>query len=440
MAGIFISYRRSDSGGWAGRLSDCLKGELGRVQIFRDIEDIPPGVEFDRYINEAVSSCDVLIALIGPTWLTVKSGNGQRRLENPEDFTRLEIEAALKRNVRVIPALVGGAEIPGVDQLPEDLKPLARRQSYELSDIRWQDDCKKLADVLRPLVRQQSWLGSKKIKTALAVLLLLAALSYGGKIWFDRMEAKARDNEKQEEILVAEAEKAAAEKAAAKQAEFERRQEERAEIERRRLEQAEIERRKNEQAEVERRQKELADLERRQKEAAEIEQRRLQLRNQKLAAQAEAEREASFARMRALHKTAFVFPGDGTPNRNKKIGPFCCTGETAVIRDGNKGRAGYIYFKDFRGGFSFGGGSSGATRLGILVSGRSDLADAKARQSESAIWFSAKELKRGASRTTSAGGLRFKATILSAKLGHSATKGTYYIMGSVKVKVNVSVN
>lgn len=109
MAGIFISYRRADAEGWAGRLSDSLKVELGRVNIFRDIDDIPPGVEFDTYIAEAVGSCDVLIALIGPRWLNVTDKSGQRRLDDPNDFIRLEIATALKRNVRVIPALVGDA-------------------------------------------------------------------------------------------------------------------------------------------------------------------------------------------------------------------------------------------------------------------------------------------------------------------------------------------
>src|SRR5215467_3472000 len=126
---IFISYRRSDAGGWAGRLSDSLQQHLPRVHIFRDIQDIPPGVEFDTYITEAVSSCNVLIALIGPQWLTVIDKEGKRRLEDPADFTRTEISAALKRNVRVIPALVGEATIPSADQLPEELKPLVRRQA-----------------------------------------------------------------------------------------------------------------------------------------------------------------------------------------------------------------------------------------------------------------------------------------------------------------------
>ena len=165
MSGIFISYRRSDSEGWAGRLSDSLKTELGRVNIFRDIEDIPPGVEFDTYIETAVSSCDVLIAIIGPHWLTAANSDGQRRLDDPKDFTRLEIVGVLKRNIRVIPTLVGNAALPNGDDLPEDIKPLVRRQTYELSDVRWADDCQRLAAVLKPIVKRESWL-LKKLPSA----------------------------------------------------------------------------------------------------------------------------------------------------------------------------------------------------------------------------------------------------------------------------------
>jgi uncharacterized protein len=173
-AGIFISYRRSDAAGWAGRLSDSLKTHLHGVNIFRDIEDIPPGVEFDSYITEAVGSCRVLIALIGPQWLTVVGADGRRKLEDPADFTRTEISAALKRNVRVIPALVGGATIPTADQLPEELKPLIRRQAYELTDGRWADDCRKLADVLKPLVKPENRIGRRLLAgSGLAICLLL---------------------------------------------------------------------------------------------------------------------------------------------------------------------------------------------------------------------------------------------------------------------------
>jgi hypothetical protein len=153
MSGIFISYRRSDAEGWAGRLYDSLKntlaaGRVGGPKMFRDIEDIPPGVEFDTYITEAVGSCDVLLALIGPRWLEA-SDSGRRRLDDPHDFTRMEIATALRRDVMVIPVLVGQARMPQATDLPDDLKDLSRRQAYELTDSRWAHDSRQLAKVIR---------------------------------------------------------------------------------------------------------------------------------------------------------------------------------------------------------------------------------------------------------------------------------------------------
>lgn len=90
IANVFISYRRSDAEGWAGRLSDSLKAVLGRIKICRDIDDIPPGVEFDAYIIHSVSSCNALIVLMGPHWLAVTDKTGKRRLDDPTDFIGLK--------------------------------------------------------------------------------------------------------------------------------------------------------------------------------------------------------------------------------------------------------------------------------------------------------------------------------------------------------------
>jgi hypothetical protein len=114
-----------------------------------DIDTIEPGVDFHTTINEAVGSCDVLIALIGRNWLIVSDSNGNRRLDNPADFVRLEIAAALERDTRVIPALVQGVEMPRPTDLPEELEPLARKNAIELSDARWHYDMGKLATSLQ---------------------------------------------------------------------------------------------------------------------------------------------------------------------------------------------------------------------------------------------------------------------------------------------------
>jgi hypothetical protein len=133
---IFISYRRKDAGHAAGRLSDRLIEHFGRAQIFQDIDSIEPGADFAEEIADAVASCQVLLALIGDGWLKVKDKQGRRRLDDPEDFVRLEIEAALSRNIRVIPILIDGAKMPRAGQLPSSLAGFARCQALELSPDR----------------------------------------------------------------------------------------------------------------------------------------------------------------------------------------------------------------------------------------------------------------------------------------------------------------
>ena len=145
MSSIFLSYRRADSIGWAGRLNDSLRRLLPTVRVFMDVEDIPIGVDFEEFIGTAVARCDLLIALIGPEWVDDRDEKGQRRLDAPIDYTRTEIKAALDRNVRVVPVLVGGARMPSVADLPESLKPLAKRQNFELSDRGWEEGCQRLA-------------------------------------------------------------------------------------------------------------------------------------------------------------------------------------------------------------------------------------------------------------------------------------------------------
>lgn len=144
MAGMFISYRRSDSAGSTGRLMDDLKEQFPTSEVFRDVEAIEAGADFVEAIDKAVSSCSVLIAVIGPRWLSAGDAAGKRRIDDPNDFVRLEIAAALRRNVRVIPVLVEGAQMPSADDLPEDIKPLSRRQAHELSDRRWNYDADQL--------------------------------------------------------------------------------------------------------------------------------------------------------------------------------------------------------------------------------------------------------------------------------------------------------
>lgn len=137
MSGIFISYRRDDSAGYSGRLYDRLVGHFGPERVFMDVEGIAPGLDFVEAIEQAVGSCQVLIVVIGDEWTTVADGSGRRRLDDPHDFIRLETGTALRRKIRVVPVLVGGAVMPRVDELPDDIKALTRRQAVEVNHKQW---------------------------------------------------------------------------------------------------------------------------------------------------------------------------------------------------------------------------------------------------------------------------------------------------------------
>jgi hypothetical protein len=134
VARIFLNYRREDSRADAGRLYDHLSRHFGLNNVFMDVDNIPPGHDFVEVIQNAVGGCDVLLAVIGQQWLISTDPQGQRRLDNPEDFVRLEIVTALERRIPVIPVLVGGASMPRSIELPNVLRPLARRQALGLGD------------------------------------------------------------------------------------------------------------------------------------------------------------------------------------------------------------------------------------------------------------------------------------------------------------------
>ncbi len=152
MSGIFISYRREDSAGYTGRLYDHLSRHFGRERVFMDIDAISPGQDFTAVINRNVTACDALIAVIGKSWLTCKDAQGRRRVDDPQDFVRIEVAAALDRRISVIPVLVGGAGMPREQDLPDAIALLARRQAIEISDTRFQQDCQRLIAVLDNLV------------------------------------------------------------------------------------------------------------------------------------------------------------------------------------------------------------------------------------------------------------------------------------------------
>lgn len=160
-AKIFISYRRRETAGHAGRLYDDLVEHFGAERIFMDLT-MEPGVDYAEQINAAVGRCGALIVLIGEEWLTLADATGQRRIEDPTDLHRLEVEAGLDRNVLVIPALVQGAKMPTTEQLPAGLQPLVRRQAVELSDQRWDYDVGRLVTTLERVMTDETSSGASR--------------------------------------------------------------------------------------------------------------------------------------------------------------------------------------------------------------------------------------------------------------------------------------
>ncbi len=149
---VFICYRRDETAAHAGRLYDAMVNRFGEGNVFMDVE-LAPGVDFVERITEVVSGCLALIVVMGPNWATAQDGEGSRRLEDPADFVRLEVETGLSRgDVMPIPVLVSGARMPRKELLPEPLRPLTRRNAVELSEARWGYDVGRLFGALDELV------------------------------------------------------------------------------------------------------------------------------------------------------------------------------------------------------------------------------------------------------------------------------------------------
>jgi len=184
MSTIFLSYRRDDSAGFAGRLSDALEVKFGAGTVFRDVDDIHPGEDFVAAINSQLDEVNVVLVMIGPHWLAADA-NGQRRLDKADDFVRLEIQAALSSGKHVIPLLVGGALMPTEAELPSEIAGLARHQAVALLDADWKADVARLVESLRPelagsagagRLRRRILFGLGAAGLALAVTVLLIRL------------------------------------------------------------------------------------------------------------------------------------------------------------------------------------------------------------------------------------------------------------------------
>jgi hypothetical protein len=189
---IFINYRREDSSGHAGRLYDALAERFGDDHVFMDVDAIDPGEDFTQVVEQSVGSCDVLLAVIGRRWVTTADSAGRRRLDNPSDWVRVEIQTALDRaDTRVIPTLVQGAEMPRSNELPEPMRKLSHRNAVKLSDTGWRHDVERLIRSLEeiagaapespPVRRRPDWTRSRwfvpgLVGAVVSVLAVIAAL------------------------------------------------------------------------------------------------------------------------------------------------------------------------------------------------------------------------------------------------------------------------
>ena len=177
---IFISYRRDESASYAGRIHERLKSLFGADSVFMDFDDLKPGEEFGPAIESAVDSSDVLLVLIGKRWVNYRNAGGQRRIDDPQDFVRMEIAGGLKRKVRVIPVLLNDASMPSEADLPSDLKPLIRHQAIELSDERWDYDLARLLNALRP--RRRRRLTTAVAMAGIVMLVAMGLVFYGRRL------------------------------------------------------------------------------------------------------------------------------------------------------------------------------------------------------------------------------------------------------------------
>ncbi len=173
---VFISYRRDDAAGYAGRLEEALEQRLGRGSVFRDVIDIAPGADFVDAIRQRLAGAQTVLVLIGPRWAG-GDAPGSRRIDDAQDFVRLEVQVALASGARLIPLLLPGARMPAEAELPEPLRPLARRHALSLGDTSWGADLDRLITSIGVTPPRRIW------PWALGAAALAAALVGGWCLW-----------------------------------------------------------------------------------------------------------------------------------------------------------------------------------------------------------------------------------------------------------------
>ena len=183
MTNVFLSYRRDDAGGHAGRLCDRLIARFGAARVFMDVQDIEPGQNFEQAIEQTLAKCDVMAVVVGPRWVDIMAA----RAESGEDFVRHEIAIALHRQMTVIPVVMGGASMPSREQLPSELSAFGRCQAVEIRDDRFDEDAARLVSFLAGPAEPSgvSILGARLSTraAAAAVATLAVGLLAGWLIW-----------------------------------------------------------------------------------------------------------------------------------------------------------------------------------------------------------------------------------------------------------------
>ena len=180
---IFINYRRDDAGGFAGRLSDTLANYFGRDRVFRDVTDIHYGDDFEQVIDQKLSESGAVVVLIGDKWSSVTTKEGKRRLDDPADYVSREISAALQSAVPVVPVLIGNANMPRRDELPDKLGELTRRNAITITDERWDFDVTRLAKVLAIDVPGSVAQRKLDVLKSLALFLLFASSTFATALY-----------------------------------------------------------------------------------------------------------------------------------------------------------------------------------------------------------------------------------------------------------------
>lgn len=177
MAGVFISYRKSDSAGFTGRLFDHLSRHFGPEQVFMDVDDIARGADYPQVIEGAVGQASAMVVVIGRQWLACTDARGNRRLDDPADWVRNEVAAGLRREILVLPVLVDGATMPAADQLPPDIARLAFKQAGEISNSRWEYDLGQVTQSLERVVTPAAGTTPNRTTKRLGTALVGAALA-----------------------------------------------------------------------------------------------------------------------------------------------------------------------------------------------------------------------------------------------------------------------